>query len=168
MKTMLRRGLYVRGFYVLAALTLALSLAVAGCSKQASLPANGGQVQVNQNNGGTTRNTNQDTAQAGGTIQWPSQMPPDVPRFTYGTITGSSNNVMGSIQAAFANVTPDVFDKYQSDLKKAGWTISNATQSADGFEIDAAKAPRGVVAMFITSKNNGLKGAVTYNDHSGQ
>jgi len=74
---------------------------------------------------------------------------------------------MGNIQATYENVTPDAFEKYQSDLKNAGWTITNATQSASGFEIDAAKSPRGVVAMFITSKDNGLKGAVTYNDHSG-
>ncbi len=165
---MRQRRFYVRRFFVLAVLVLALSLAVAGCSKQASMPANGGQAQVSQNNGGTAINTNQGAAQVGGAIQWPSQMPPDVPKFNYGTITGSSNNVMGSIQAAFANVTPDAFDKYQNDLKNAGWTISNATQSADGFEIDAAKAPRGVVAMFIASKSDGLKGAVTYNDHSGQ
>ena len=158
-----------KGFYVLVVLVFALSLAAAGCGQQESKatatenptegPAQVTQnVQVTQNNGGAT---------GSGTIQWPSMMPTDVPQFTYGTITGSSNNIMGSIQAAFENVTPDAFDKYQSDLKNAGWTISNATQSADGFEIDATKAPRGVVAMFITSKDNGLKGAVTYNDHSG-
>ena len=164
---MRHRGFYVRGFNILAVvLDLALSLAVAGCGTSANnssgnAPENttGGQAQVSQINGGVT---------GSGAIQWPSKMPPDVPKFTYGTITGSNNNVMGSVQAAFANVTPDAFDKYQSDLKNAGWTISNATQSADGFEIDAAKAPRGVVAMFIASKSEGLKGAVTYNDHSGQ
>jgi hypothetical protein len=95
-------------------------------------------------------------------------MPADVPQFTYGTITGSNNDVMGSVQAAYKNVSTDAFTKYQADLKAAGWKITNATQSADGFEIDAAKAPRGVVAMFINSKSGGLKGAVTYNDHSGQ
>jgi len=115
------------------------------------------QVQVNQNNGGVT---------GSGNIQWPSKMPTDVPVFTYGTITGASNDIMGSIQAVFDNVTPDAFDKYQIDLKNAGWTISNATQSAYGFEIDATIAPRTVVAMFVTSKSNGLTGAVTFNAHA--
>jgi hypothetical protein len=114
------------------------------------------QVQGNQNNGGGT---------GSGNIQWPSAMPADVPVFTYGTITGANNDILGSVQATFENVTSDAFDKYQSDLKNAGWTISNATQSAYGFEIDATIAPRTVVAMFITSKNNGLTGAVTYTAH---
>ena len=151
-----------RGFYVLVVLVFTLSLAVVGCGNQGSqATATGnttvGQVLVTQTNAGVT---------ASGNFQWPSKMPTDVPQFTYGTITGSSNDIMTNIQATYENVTADAFDKYQSDLKKAGWTISNATQSAYGFEIDAAKAPRGVVAMFVSSKNNGLTGAVTYNDQS--
>ena len=114
------------------------------------------QVPVNQNTGTATGSSN---------IQWPSAMPADVPVFTYGTITGSSNDILGSIQAAYENVTTDAFDKYQSDLKNAGWTISNATQSAYGFEIDATITPHTVVAMFVMSKNNGLTGAVTYTAH---
>ena len=117
------------------------------------------QTQAGQNNGGATGN---------GSIQWPSAMPMDVPQFTYGTITGANNDIMGNVQAVYESVTPDTFDKYQSDLKNAGWTISNATQSAFGFEIDATIAPRTVVAMFVTSKGKGLTGAVTYNAHSGQ
>ncbi len=107
-------------------------------------------------------------AAGSGSIQWPSKMPLDVPRFPYGTITGANNNVMGSIQATFENVTSDAFDKYQSDLKSAGWVITNASQSADGSgEIDASKAPHRVVVMFLPSKNNGIKVAITYYDHSG-
>ena len=99
-------------------------------------------------------------------VQWPSQMPADVPVFTYGTITGSSNNIMGNIQGAFDNVSADAFTKYQSDLKNAGWTITVANQSASGFEIDATKTGRTVVAMFISTKKTGLTGAVTF--HTGQ
>ena len=117
------------------------------------------QAPAGQNNG---------VATGSGSIQWPSAMPTDVPQFTYGTITAANNDIMGNVQAVYENVTPDVFDKYQSDLKNAGWTISNATQSAFGFEIDATIAPRTVVAMFVTSKSKGLTGAVTYNAHSGQ
>ena len=114
------------------------------------------------------QNNNNGEATGNGSIQWPSAMPTDVPKFTYGTITGANNAILGNVQAAYENVTPDIFDKYQSDLKNAGWTISNATQSAFGFEIDATIAPRTVVAMFVTSKGKGLTGAVTYNAHSGQ
>ena len=117
------------------------------------------QIPVIQNNFSGTASSN---------IQWPSKMPADVPVFTYGTITGSSNAILGNIQGVFESVPAVAFNKYQSDLKNAGWAITNATQSTFGFEIDAAKAPRTVVAMFINSLKNGLTGAVTYNDHAGQ
>jgi hypothetical protein len=157
-------------FVVLGVLGFVLSLAAVGCGKQATAttaPASttGPQLQATPASVETAASTVGPTNSG---IQWPSKMPTDVPQFTYGTITGSNNNVMGSIQAAYKNVSKDAFTKYKADLKAAGWKITNATQSADGFEIDAAKAPRGVVAMFINSKNDGLKGAITYNDKSGQ
>lgn len=145
-------------FHSLAAILCCL-LAVmwVGCGKRKNLPA-------------SPPNHTDDKTQGslvGANPQWPGKMPPDVPKFTFGTITGASDNIMGNVQAAYKNVPADAFDKYQSELKSAGWTISNAQQTPDGFEIDAVKGRRGVVAMFITSKNDGLKGAVTYNDHSG-
>jgi hypothetical protein len=155
-------------------LIVLLSSAMAACAKQASIPTAvqntpeaQSQATVAQPSVASVVST-ESAASSSDSIQWPSKMPTDVPQFTYGTIIGSSNNVMGNIQATYKNATADAFTKYLADLKAAGWTISVSTQSADGFEIDAAKAPRGVVAMFINTKNNGLKGAVTYNDHSGQ
>ena len=100
-----------------------------------------------------------------GSIQWPSAMPTDVPVFTYGTITGSNNNIMGNVQGAFDNVPAEAFTSYQTNLKTAGWTITVATQSASGFEIDASKGARSLVAMFYASQKTGLTGAVTYNGH---
>jgi hypothetical protein len=159
-----------RRFFVLGVLALSLSLAAVGCGKQApvtmaTVNTPGAQLQATLASVETAANT---VSAADNGVQWPSKMPTDVPQFTYGTIIGSNNDVMGSVQAAYKNVSTDAFTKYQADLKAAGWTITNATQSADGFEIDAAKAPRGVVVMFINSKSDGLKGAITYNDHSGK
>jgi hypothetical protein len=114
------------------------------------------QAPVAQNSGSGTGSSS---------IQWPSAMPTDVPVFTYGTITGSNNNIMGNIQGAFDNVPAEAFTNYQSDLKTAGWTITVATQSTDGFEIDASKGARTVVAMFVSTQKTGLTGAVTYNGH---
>ena len=96
-----------------------------------------------------------------GSAQWPSKMPADVPQFTYGTLTASNNNVMGAVQATFANVSADAFSKYQADLKQAGWTITTSSQTSDGFEIDASQGSQTLVAMFVLSKNSGLKGALT-------
>ena len=111
------------------------------------------------------QNTAAGPASTSSGIQWPSAMPADVPVFTYGTITGSNNNVMGNVQGAYNNVPAEAFTKYQSDLKSAGWTVTVANQTAYGFEIDATKGVRTVVAMFINSKSTGLTGAVTYNGH---
>lgn len=140
-------------FNFLAVLIIPLSLALAGCGHAATTPAviqnqTTAPVQEQQNNIITTQSN---------LIQWPSKMPTDVPVFTYGTITGSNNNIMGSIQAAFDHVSSDAFGGYRKDLTKAGWKITNATQSADGFEIDATKGSRSIVAMFIASKDNTLR-----------
>jgi hypothetical protein len=97
--------------------------------------------------------------------RWPSEMPPDVPVFTYGTITASSNNVngAGAIQAVFDNVDPGAFDKYRNDLKKAGWTINDSQRSANGFEIDAEKNSRSLTTIMVanmTVPGKGISGAV--------
>ena len=98
-----------------------------------------------------------------GKIQWPSAMPSDVPIFTYGTITGSNNNIMGSVQATFGNVAANASANYQNDLKNAGWNVYDV--AVDGSEIDADKGQRGVTVMFTS---NGTKAAVTYNATSGE
>jgi len=90
-------------------------------------------------------------------------MPADVPIFTYGTITGSNNNVMGGVQATFGNVTANASASYQTDLTNAGWNVYNV--APDGSEIDADKGARGVRVMFMS---NGTKAAVTYNATSGE
>lgn len=129
--TAIRRSAGIkRGAYALGVLLLGISLVATGCSRSASTAAKMPSLPAVQG------------SQSSASAQWPSKMPSDVPKFTYGTITASSNDVYGgNVQATFADVTSDAFEKYQNDLKKAGWTISTANQSASGFEIDATKAP---------------------------
>lgn len=98
--------------------------------------------------------------------QWPSAMPSYVPVFTYGTIYGSSNNVngAGAIQAVFDNVDQGAFNKYQNDLKNAGWTITNALHSDKGFEIDAERNGRSlttIMGLNMTVPGKGVSGALT-------
>jgi hypothetical protein len=98
--------------------------------------------------------------------QWPSAMPSYVPVFTYGTIYGSSNNVngAGAIQAVFVNVDQGAFNKYQQDLKNAGWTITNALNSNNGFEIDAERNGRSlttIMGLNMTVPGKGVSGALT-------
>ena len=112
------------------------------------------------NSGSTARdttNTGHGTSQGG---QWPSQMPPDVPKFSYGTIT-SSNVVGPNIMVFYSNVTPDFYDKYQSDLKNAGWTITSVAMYKANNILIATKGRRQVDVEF--SKHNGeLGGKLQY------
>jgi hypothetical protein len=136
---------------------IAVSVLVAGCGKggsTASSPSASSPPAPAQSQG---------AAQGGGTYQWPSQMPPDVPRFTYGTINFSQNDyaVMGTLQAVFINTTQDAFSKYQSDLKKAGWDVSLPNNT----NIVAYKGQREVNVMFMNTNDNGLRVALTYYPH---
>jgi len=158
---------------LLLAITLVvLSLTITGCSflakkaeEKAIQNATGGQAQVNQNNGSVTIKNGQGTFQAGGTYQWPSAMPADVPKFTYGTITAviQSNTANNKgITVAFTNATPDAFDKYKGSLQNAGWSIQETSQSTDGFMISAGKDKRTVMVIFNTDSDKGLSGTVVY------
>ena len=64
------------------------------------------------------------------TARWPSEIPPDVPKFTYGRITSFAGNRC-YMQVRIADPTADCFDNYQRDLKKAGWEIVAASHSAN-------------------------------------
>ncbi|MBN2458446.1 hypothetical protein JXB31_04930 [Candidatus Woesearchaeota archaeon] len=74
----------------------------------------------------TETNTNQESELQNldsTTATWPADMPKQVPKFTYGAITGSEVG-MDSWIVDFENVNPDAMDKYVSDLKSGGWTAS--------------------------------------------
>ena len=80
----------------------------------------------------------------GSNIQWPSAMPTDVPIFTYGTITGSNNNVNGTVQVTFDKITDaGAPGKYASDLMKAGWNIYCIQHNSQGIEIEASLGQSG-------------------------
>jgi hypothetical protein len=145
--------------WVWLALLILVSAMVAGCGKGVSTsgsPAASSPEAPAQN---------QSAAQAN--AHWPSQWPSDVPRFTYGTITSN----IGDSAVEFKNVTPVAFNKYQSDLKKAGWTMKLAVQSANGaFTIIATKGQRSVATTQVTSTpgNPELSGSVVYTPAAGQ
>jgi len=150
---------------VLVSMLLVIAFVMAGCSggsatKSPSTTANAPMSTVPSS---ITISTLPSVTTLSGSLKWPSAMPADVPIFTYGTITGSNNNVMGGVQATFGNVTANASASYQTDLTNAGWNVYNV--APDGSEIDADKGARGVTVMFTS---NGTKAAVTYNATSGE
>ena len=123
-----------------------MGILVAGCSKGGSTSARPQPAQ----------------SQAAAPVldEWPSKMPADVPMFSYGKITGYKI----FIHAIVVNVekaTPDFFDKYQSDLKNAGWTITAASQTKETIIIQATKGQSTVEANF-SNGTGGLHGSVTF------
>ncbi|MCJ7740217.1 hypothetical protein MUP32_02785 [Candidatus Microgenomates bacterium] len=60
----------------------------------------------------------------GNTAQWPSDMPPDVPKFPAGNVV-MSTNVNNSWTVILKNVTKENVEKYVSELQKIGWQADN-------------------------------------------
>lgn len=158
---------------ILVLLVMALSMVAVGYSLTRKAPekaiesASGGQVKVEQNNGGVTVKTDQGTFQAGSIYEWPAQIPSDVPKFSYGKIISVvQNNTADSkgISVGIENATGDAFDNYKGDLQNAGWSIETTSQSKDVFVISATKEKRSVVATFNNSGDKGLMGAVIYSE----
>jgi hypothetical protein len=134
--------------------------------------ATGGQVSVNQD--GLTIKSGVGGLQMGNTDQWPSQIPPDVPRFTSGKIFfDGTKTVVATGQATgerpgqgimmmFNSVPSDSFEKYQNDLKNAGWTIGIATQNAGGFMFAASRGRQAIMATFEPTGKKEFSGEITY------
>jgi len=74
--------------------------------------------------------------------KWPTDLPTDVPKFTYGTVKATAKtttNGKGSWSITIENVQSDAYTKYVSDLKAAGWQ-EKTTSSVSGINyIDVAK-----------------------------
>ena len=54
---------------------------------------------------------------------WPSDMPAEVPEFTFGEMSGSESG-MGSWIADFDNTPDSTLEDYKAVLEEAGWTAS--------------------------------------------
>jgi hypothetical protein len=134
--------------WCLLALLVVVGILVAGCGKSGSPAA--------------TVNTGPGIVHTGG--QWPSQMPPDVPKFNYGTIGAAVAIPGNSVAVGIENATPDAFVKYQSDLKNAGWTIGMNVQLANSFMINATKGKSRISVNLDNSGGKGYKGMITYSE----
>jgi len=153
--------------FVLGVLVLVLSLAAVGCGKQATATT-AQQVLPDTAPGhpGECRNCCEHSGPANSGVQWPSKMPTDVPS---SPTEQSPDPTMMSWEVSRQHIKMWARMPIPSTgWFESGWLDNNERhQSADGFEIDAAKAPRGVVACSSTQKAM-AQGAITYNDHSGQ
>ncbi|MDH4358488.1 MAG: hypothetical protein OEV37_00870 [Candidatus Berkelbacteria bacterium] len=74
--------------------------------------------------------------------KWPTDLPSDVPEFTYGTVKATAKTTSdgkGNWSITLENVQSGAYDKYVSDLKAAGWEEAT-TSTAEGVNyIDMSK-----------------------------
>ena len=88
------------------------------------------------------------------------KMPPEVPKFIYGTIIECKVSAY-QIALKVEKATPDSFNKYQSDLKNAGWTIATASQSNGTMIIQATKG-QNTIEVNLSNSDSGLNGSIVY------
>lgn len=126
--------------------------------------ATGGDAKVDLNKDKVTVTTKDGTMQVGGTSEWPSKIPSDVPKFSYGKITSVMENTTTDGQSfivGFEGVAVADLEKYKSDLEGAGWKITMTSKSDDGYLIVAEKAKNSVTASF-SKGDKGFSGGISY------
>lgn len=140
---------------------LSLIIIAGGCSSADS-------NSEKQNTAGETNNTavveqtNAEEANVEETntiAMWMEDIPEEVPEFTYGDVIQGEKG-MGSWIVDFENVPADALEKYNQDLKNAGWSASyiamthTITGNSDSgkYSIIVNMDPDGKVAQIIVSE----------------
>lgn len=165
-----------RNLLTLLILTIfSLSLFITGCgavsdkvsekaAEKAIESASGGNAKVDLNNDKVTVTTKDGSLQAGGTSEWPSKIPADVPKFSYGKITSvmeSTTTDGQSIIVGIEGVALDDLEKYKGQLEGAGWKITMTSKSEDGYLLVSEKAKNSVTASF-SKGDNSYSGGLSY------
>jgi hypothetical protein len=147
---------------------LLLSVLVVGCQKAGEKmveTASGGKAKVEGDK--VTIKTGQGTMEVGGKQVWPSRIPADVPKFTYGKIVSvmENNNPKGTnVFVGIEEITRADFDKYASALADAGWKAVTESKSEDGFFVTAKKGNNMLVVSFSGKGDKGFSGGVSYTE----
>jgi len=158
------------GLSVLSIIAILVLVFFVGCEKAAEKTiqnATGGKAKIDTNKGTVSIKTNQGSMEVGGTQTWPSKMPSDVPKLTYGRITGVSetNTPKGlSIFVAIGGISPAEFDKYQGMLEGAGWKIASVTKADDGLFMHAKKQSSALTVSFSGKGGKDFSGGVAYTE----
>jgi len=168
-----------QGWLLVAALLLSV-LVAAGCGKKASgeklaegmmertlESATGGNADVDLNGNDVTIKTKDGTTTMSETSEWPSDMFPDVPKFTYGVVERVSKGTEGGMQkfnVYLRDVEDGAFEKYDADIKAAGWESQMMTQSDDAGMISAQKGNMALQLVYNKSDKTAVVLAYTVSE----
>ena len=148
MPTMMKRGI---GGAALAVLVLGLIIlpacksrekAAEEMAKNAIERATGGKATVDLQSGSVKVKTDEGEISWGETAAWPEDLSSDVPKFTYGKITGVVRASEGDVKhwtLALAEMESDGLTKYIDTLKSEGWSIVVDARTAEGGTVVAEK-----------------------------
>ncbi len=123
--------------------------------------ATGGKADIDISSGGMKVTTKEGEITWGETAEWPNDIPSDVPRFTYGKVTGLVRAHDASAKnwnLVLGDVEEGGLAKYVETLKGKGWEILASFQSADGETMTAQKGD-----MSLTMGYNKTQKAGSFN-----
>lgn len=97
----------------------------------------------------------------GKTAQWPSDMPPDVPKFPAGTVV-MSTNVNNSWTVILKNITKGDVEKYVAELQKNGWQAADDVK----FLVEMTEMEKGAYRINVVydASSNGVSITVRQKD----
>ncbi len=87
--------------------------------------------------------------------KWPTDLPSDVPEFTYGTVKATAKtttNGKGNWSITLENVQSGAYDKYVSDLKAAGWQETTTSTGSGVNYIDMTKGSYDLIFTYEESE----------------
>ncbi len=156
-----------------------LSVFVSGCGKAAEKAsekatekaienATGGQAQVDLSKNEVTVKTDEGTTKIGGSNEWPSRIPSDVPKFSAGKITAISESTPASggyqVMVGIEGASMTDIEKYKSQLESAGWKITATTKTEDGYMVSSEKEKRTLIESFTGKTDQGFSGGIYYTE----
>jgi hypothetical protein len=121
--------------------------------------ATGEKSDVDINGGDVSIKTGDTSVEMKATGTWPADMFSDVPRFSYGRVERVTTAVEGGMKkfnVYLRDVSDDASDKYDEELKAAGWESQMAVMGPDGGMISAQKGKLGLQFMHNKKDNSGV------------
>lgn len=131
-----------------------------GGAKDAKVDLKKGEVEVTTPEGKT---------KVGGTYEWPSSIPSDVPRLSSGKISMIAENSSEgekTIMVYYEGVDAAAGENYKGLLEQAGWKMTMVNKSADGSYMSVAeKGKRSVNLVLTTDATSKVTGGwIAYNE----
>jgi hypothetical protein len=127
-------------------------------AKNAIEKATGGKANVDIKGGSVKVKTEGGEVSWGEAAAWPEDLPSDVPKFTYGKVTGVVRATSADGKhwtLALAEVEAEGMSQYIETLKTAGWSIVMDARSAEGGTVIAEKGKFNLTLGYSESGKTG-------------